>query len=265
MTLPLLVFSDLDGTLLDHHSYDWSPAKPTLDRVTALGGGVVLASSKTGAEIAVLRDEMGLADWPAIVENGAGLLEPGASPDAGGDYAKLRETLGALPKALRRYFRGFGDMSTADIADVTGLHNDAARRAGARAFSEPGLWSSDAEARAAFCDMLEKQGVTARMGGRFLTLSFGRTKADAMAELVARFAPRHTIALGDAPNDVEMLEAADLGILIPNPDAPDIGPLMGEATGAIRRAPEPGPVGWNLALGQAIDDLKISSGGPADG
>ncbi len=25
---PLLVFSDLDGTLLDSHSYDWQPAAP---------------------------------------------------------------------------------------------------------------------------------------------------------------------------------------------------------------------------------------------
>lgn len=25
---PLLVFSDLDGTLLDSHSYDWQPATP---------------------------------------------------------------------------------------------------------------------------------------------------------------------------------------------------------------------------------------------
>ncbi len=27
---PLLVFSDLDGTLLDSHSYDWQPGSPWL-------------------------------------------------------------------------------------------------------------------------------------------------------------------------------------------------------------------------------------------
>ena len=31
----LLLFSDLDGTLLDHDSYDWSPAKPALERLAA--------------------------------------------------------------------------------------------------------------------------------------------------------------------------------------------------------------------------------------
>ncbi|STL55190.1 mannosyl-3-phosphoglycerate phosphatase [Escherichia coli] len=30
---PLLVFSDLDGTLLDSHSYDWQPAAPWLSRL----------------------------------------------------------------------------------------------------------------------------------------------------------------------------------------------------------------------------------------
>lgn len=31
---PLLVFTDLDGTLLDHESYDWSPARPALNRLS---------------------------------------------------------------------------------------------------------------------------------------------------------------------------------------------------------------------------------------
>ncbi|EFB2834421.1 hypothetical protein FHD46_03220 [Escherichia coli] len=29
---PLLIFTDLDGTLLDSHSYDWQPAAPWLNR-----------------------------------------------------------------------------------------------------------------------------------------------------------------------------------------------------------------------------------------
>ena len=74
--LPLLVFSDLDGTLIDHHSYDWSPAMPALAALGSIGAGVVLASSKTAAEIDLLRRDMGLEDWPAIVENGPGCCQP---------------------------------------------------------------------------------------------------------------------------------------------------------------------------------------------
>lgn len=39
---PLLVFSDLDGTLLDSHSYDWQPAAPWLSRLREANVPVIL-------------------------------------------------------------------------------------------------------------------------------------------------------------------------------------------------------------------------------
>jgi len=75
--LPLLVFTDLDGTLLSHADYRWDAARPALDRLASLGAGVVMASSKTACEGAAWRQDIGLQRWPAIVENGAGVLEPG--------------------------------------------------------------------------------------------------------------------------------------------------------------------------------------------
>jgi mannosyl-3-phosphoglycerate phosphatase len=74
----LIVFSDLDGTLLDHATYSWQAAVPALEALKERGIPLILASSKTSAEIAELRAETGFADCPAIVENGAGLLEPAA-------------------------------------------------------------------------------------------------------------------------------------------------------------------------------------------
>lgn len=71
----LLVFSDLDGTLLDANDYDWSPAQPALDRLANAGIPLVLSSSKTAAEMAWLQAAMGL-HLPAIVENGAAVVLP---------------------------------------------------------------------------------------------------------------------------------------------------------------------------------------------
>lgn len=259
-TPAILVFTDLDGTLLDHNTYDWSPARPAFNRLRSIGAGLVLASSKTGAELVRLREEMGWEVWPAIVENGAGILEPGDLPaTTGNDYARLRATLDALPVALSQHYRGFFDMGVDEVRRTTGLSSKGARLAKARAFSEPGVWTGDEDTRDAFLAALKAQGVSARMGGRFLTLSFGATKADAMATVMERFAPAKSIALGDAPNDIEMLEAADLGIIVPNPDAAPLPALAGEAAGTIRRAPKPGPEGWTLSVTQATDDLDIFS------
>ncbi|STF45280.1 mannosyl-3-phosphoglycerate phosphatase [Escherichia coli] len=56
---PLLVFSDLDGTLLDSHSYDWQPAAPWLSRLHEANIPVILCSSKNFSGNAVLAKNVG--------------------------------------------------------------------------------------------------------------------------------------------------------------------------------------------------------------
>lgn len=255
--IPLLVFSDLDGTLLDHDSYSFAAARPALDALKAIGAGVVLASSKTGPEIAGLRAEMGLEAWPAIVENGAGILAAGAAPETGGGaYARLRDWLAGLPDAQRRDFIGFGDMSDAEVVKATGLPLEGARLARQRGFTEPGLWQGSDAALEAFLAVAAEAGIAARSGGRFLTLSFGATKADRMAEITARLCPCKTVALGDAPNDAEMIEAADIGVIVRNPHAPPLPKLPKEEAGCIRRTQKCGPDGWNLAVLSILSEMQ---------
>ena len=256
--LPLLVFTDLDGTLLSHSDYSWDAARPALGRIADIGGAIVLASSKTAPEISTLRQQMGLQRWPAIVENGAGLL--GAHENAASDrseYAQLHAALLKIPATLREKFRGFGDMDVGEISDRTGLARSDARYAGQRAFSEPGVWSGSDDEKARFLDALAAQGLYGREGGRFLTLSFGRTKADQMAAVTSRLCPRHTIALGDAPNDVEMLETADFGVIIANPNRSPLPLLAGETSGRITREARAGPEGWNAAILAHVKRLNL--------
>jgi len=254
----LLIFTDLDGTLLDHETYSWRAAEPALAMLRQRGAGVILASSKTAAEIAPLRDEIGFADWPAIVENGAGLLPAGAAASEveGDAYQRLHAALDKLPADLRARFTGFGDMGAEGIARATGLPPDQAALAAARHFSEPGLFTGDEADEAAFTAALAEHGITARRGGRFLTLSFGATKADRMAEIKSDHAPDGvTIALGDAPNDAEMIAAADHGVIVANPHGTGLPPLDGEAEGRITRTRRPGPEGWNAAILALVERL----------
>ena len=253
---PLLVFTDLDGTLLDHHDYSWTAALPALSRLRAMGVPVVIASSKTAAEIAPLREEMRLAACPAIVENGAGLLPPRATPDAtGGTYRDLRAALDTIPGNLRALFRGFGDMTESEVAEITGLPGTAATNARRRAFSDPGLFTGTREQARDFVGALATAGVQARRGGRFLTLSFGGTKADRMEEIAESYGSPLTVALGDAPNDVEMLEKADRGFIIANPSGTALPVLTGEREGRIRRSEKSGPAGWNDCILRLVSEL----------
>ncbi|UWQ95180.1 HAD-IIB family hydrolase [Rhodobacteraceae bacterium M385] len=256
--IPLLVFTDLDGTLIDHDTYQWDAATPALQALGSISAGIVLASSKTSAEIAPLRAALGLEDWPAIVENGAGMLPAHVRHIQGtSQHAKVRQTLSTLPAQIRRLFRGFGDVSAAEVAQMTGLTVPAAELAKQRHFSEPGQWLGSEVQKTEFVDALLDLGVQAQQGGRFLTLSFGGNKVDQMRRVIADCRPTHTIALGDAPNDVQMLEHADFGVIVRNPHRPPLPKLKGEDTGRIVRTDSPGPLGWNAAILSLLHRLDL--------
>ena len=254
----VIVFTDLDGTLLDHRDYGHAPARPVLDRMRRAGVPLVLASSKTAAEMLPLREAFGFADVPMICENGAGVVETAPPDDAG----PRRGILAALTDAPGRAdFEGFADMTPERLVEVTGLPPSYARAAAQRCFSEPGLWHGTPEGEAACVAGLAELGVMARRGGRVRTLGLGHTKAGRMAEIAAGYGQPVTVALGDAPNDAEMIAAADHGIVVANPAGPGLPTLPGETTGRVRRSTRPGPEGWAEMLNPLLDRLGIDGNG----
>lgn len=262
--MKLIIFSDLDGTLLDHETYGFDAARPALEALRAANIALVLASSKTAAEIKSIRQAIGFGDYPAIVENGAGIL-PGDNMDAitadRSEYWRLLKILEEMPSDLSRQFRGFASMSIAEISAMTGLGPEGAGKAAERQFSEPGEWTGTAEQFDRWTRMLSKRGVSVRRGGRFSTLSFGSSKAARMREIVKIIAatsdqPIFTIALGDAPNDIEMLEAADRAFIVANPHGEPLSCLAGEADGSISRTQKSGPEGWNEAVLSILNELE---------
>ena len=105
----LLVFSDLDGTLLDHVDYSFEAAQPALNALKGQGAKLILASSKTADEIEDLRSKMGFSHCPAIVENGGGILPPNGEASARSDdsvYLELLTRLGACPRICDVLTRG---------------------------------------------------------------------------------------------------------------------------------------------------------------
>lgn len=254
----LIVFSDLDGTLLDHTDYSHGAAAPALERLRQLQIPLILASSKTAAEISPLRNELGFGHCEAIVENGSGILEPQEDHGSGEDkYPLIRQSLERLPETLRGRYKGFGDWSPEEISRRTGLPLADAENARKRRFSEPGVWLGTEKEKARFIEAVAATGLTLQQGGRFLTLSFGGNKAERMIEIATRHAAGgrmpFTVALGDAPNDLAMIEQAALGVIIPNPAHSGIPPCEGEATGRIIRAKAAGPEGWNQVIMSLLD------------
>ena len=256
MPLPkTAIVTDLDGTLLDHHDYGFEPARAVLARLARLEIPVVLASSKTAAEMRKIAADMpGVARWPFICENGAGVVWPGrAASDDEREWQKLRAAMDGLPSELRSHLTGFGDLGAAGIAEVTGLSLAAAARAGQRQFSEPCLWDGDDAALERLQKLLGQAGIMAQRGGRFLTLGTGHTKADRIGELRDALGVTLIVAIGDAPNDRAMIAAADIGVVVPNPNGASPGGF--DASQDVRTAHAAGPTGWAMAVSAILNEI----------
>ncbi|MEL7083158.1 MAG: HAD-IIB family hydrolase [Cyanobacteria bacterium P01_G01_bin.4] len=257
----LLVFTDLDATLVDHQTYSYEAALPAIARLKQLDYPIIFNSSKTIAEQQHLRAELDI-QTPFIVENGAAVVIPPGTLDItddaeahteifGSPYKTIVETLANLRQQYGYQFRGFSDLDATELAEITGLPLEGAIAAKQRQGTEPLLWEDDESRYEDFVGKLAASQLTTTRGGRFRHVMSNTNKGKALDWLAAHYCNTYpdadwtVVALGDSPNDLEMLRVADIGVLIPNPHRPPF-----EATG-ISQLVHPqsiGPAGWAEAI-----------------
>jgi mannosyl-3-phosphoglycerate phosphatase len=275
-----IVFTDLDGTLLNHDDYNYQAALPLLEELKHKQIPVIPVTSKTRREVEALVHHLGLQD-PFIVENGSGIFIPHdykqfplSEGEKLGDYIlvnlgctydEARQGLRSVEQALRKdlpvkdlQLQGFGDLSAAQVQKLTNLPLDDAQKAKAREFTEPFVQPKDIP-----LEKIEKAaealGFKILIGGRFYhIIGEGAGKGKAVNWLVKQYqtarpeAQITTIGLGDSPNDLDMLEVVDLPIIIPGKKG--IHQKLIER--GWRVAPFPAPEGWVAALEDVLHDLE---------
>jgi len=273
----LLVATDLDGSLLDEEGYSWAEAREALAALAARGVPLVLASSKTRAEMEPIRRALGLVS-PLIVENGGALVipeeglgraatreraralvreAPGAKLEDGAvvlvlgtPRAALVRELAALAAETGASVRGFAQLGAGDVARLTGLPPASAVQALAREYDEPFVLEDEGlEGRIA--EAAGRRRLRVSRGGRFFHLTGPTDKGQAFRVLVGLLEAAgeriRTIALGDSPNDLPLLQAVERPILIPRPGG-RLDEVLAAALPEAECAPATGPVGWNAAV-----------------
>ena len=258
-----LVFTDLDGSLLDHHDYGYQDALPRLRELGELDIPVILTSSKTRAEIAHLREELDNRH-PFIVENGAGVFIPVGyfdQPPAGTverdgywvySTCPPRETWLAALEALQHEFPGqfeyFHRAGIEGIVSMTNLPKARAEEANRRDFSEPVKWLGETSELDQFLQSLSAAGAHVLRGGRFFSVCGDCDKGRALDWLRKVYlratgaSTCHDLAIGDSGNDRAMLEAAETALLIRSPVHEF--PALDRETGVIYSEGF-GPAGWS--------------------
>ena len=261
----MIVFTDLDGTFLDHHSYGYEAALPALTRLKGLKIPVIPVTSKTLAELDVMQLPFGRT--AQITENGMAIAMPPESPSAQvrhyypsqKTYEDIIGFIDVLPRAMRSAMNGFHEMTTAQVMQHTGLPHENAARAKQRMASEPFLWSGDQETLNALRDLAAADNLQILQGGRFYHLTGRGGKDHAIRWLLQHLQLDHdvtTIALGDGPNDARMLGCVDYGIKIPNARGAAFD--VPSPSGRIITAAAEGPQGWADSLNKLLDEMKLS-------
>lgn len=265
----LLLATDLDGTLLDHVTYSAEAAAPALAALRARAVPVVLCSSKTRVEMRAIADSLRLTD-PLVAENGSVVVwskqhtahQPAGTIDDGDEWllplgeraAALRGVFERLREALGLAVVAVDEVGVETLAEWTGLPLETAARARQREWTVTFLPTTplSVDHTQALRAAAAHEGLTLTRGGRFHHLHGGAGKGPALAHLRrwyerAQGKALRLIALGDAPNDADLLALADVPIIVPAHD-PALTRMLLEAVPHARLAPAPGPRGWNEAV-----------------
>jgi mannosyl-3-phosphoglycerate phosphatase len=257
-----LVFTDLDGTLLDAETYSFDAARPALDRLRSKGIPLVMVSSKTRAEIEVWRSRIGNKD-PFISENGGAIFVPDgyfhfaicASRERDGYHViEMGTSYPILVEALQRASHetacrvaAFHSMDANEVAGLCALPLDEAVLAKTREYDEA-FQILDDERGPALLAALERAGFQWTRGGRFHHVLRGSDKARAVQQLRdlygRKYADLRTVGLGDAPNDASFLNVVDIAVLIRSDNTERLQELVPRG----RATPLEGPGGWNQAV-----------------
>jgi mannosyl-3-phosphoglycerate phosphatase len=263
----MVVFTDLDGTLLDQGTYSFRAADQALQKLRELHAPVVFVTSKTFREVDLWRTKMNNNDAFAV-ENGAAVFAPKGDPPLANEAAQdfdgyemvafgiaYRDLTRALKGAAREsgcQIRGFVDMTAEEISRDCDLPLEQAVLAKTRQYDEPfRLLKGDVES---LRRALERRSLRLTRGGRFFHVTGHNGKADAVLLLIQAYrqlGPIRTIGIGDGPNDAGFLNLVDYPVLLDSPAAEELHKHVPRA----RSAPA-GPGGWNEAVLEILASVE---------
>lgn len=246
MNKKYVIFTDLDGSLLNHEDYSFEEAMPSLEYIKMHNIPLIFTTSKTRHECEILQKEMGIIA-PFIVENGAAVYYPdGLVDQLGLQHEEIKSFMDCHIDTFQ--ILSFSNMKIEDIMEYTLFTYEQAEIAKSRDFSEPFL-IHDERRLTELEKLAEMQGMKILKGGRFYhCVGINQDKGAAVKRVLKHYTDTVSVGLGDNYNDIALLKSVDIPVLIPHHE----GKYIDFDLKNLIKAPYKGSLGWHKALEKVL-------------
>jgi mannosyl-3-phosphoglycerate phosphatase len=271
-TVKTVIFTDLDGTLLDRGNYSYEAAADSINFLKDREIPVIFCSAKTRQEQEYYRQKMGIFH-PFIVENGGAIYIPedyfrfqykyNLKKDnyyiieLGISHKKIRQVIEKIRVENRIDIKGFDDLTVQQISAVTGLNIDMAAKAREREYDEAILPLPDIHENKRMLDTIIKAKLNYTSGGSLYEVMGNNDKGKAvsiLSELFRRqFGEIVTIGIGDNLNDLPMLQQVDMPYLVQKPDGQWEETVIKDKK--LSRIAGIGPNGWTKVIVEFVEPI----------
>jgi mannosyl-3-phosphoglycerate phosphatase family protein len=266
----IIIFTDLDGSLLNHDDFQFKKIKNFILDCLKCGIKIIPNSSKTKIEIEIFSNQLG-EQLPFIVENGAAVHNLDLLNVNLKSYNNsivfsrtIDELIEVFNKKVPATFKDkclfIKDMKKQKQKEILGLNDDYLPYALNRGYSTPFVFNGCPELVDEFKFILENLGMKLHEGGRVFNISDNCSKGSALNTLVNKlqndlFLSPYVIAVGDSPNDISMLKEANQPCVVPLPNKSNLNNLK---IHNILRAKQCAPEGWEEVIRLSLKKININ-------
>ena len=263
MAKQVIIFTDLDGSLLDKETFNFDLIKNYINELISSGIIIIPNSSKTKAELLNFNKENNL-NLCFISENGSNIHGLNLLNDklpinislsrSKNDIYKIFDK--SLSHNFKQKITFILDLNIEDQAKILGLPLDKIILAMERKHSIPILFSGNEIEKNKFIKNIEDIGLSVQTGGRIMNICDNVNKSKAMLKTLELISKKIdddiiTIGVGDNHNDIEMLKNTNYPCLVKNSNFDssliNIDNLI--------RSNEPSPKGWADVIKTALQKI----------
>ena len=260
----VLIFTDLDGSLLDRDTFKFDKISKFIKDLISKGIFIIPNSSKTKVEIEKFNNDLD-EDLPFVVENGAAIynlnLINSSFPEKISLSREINEIIEIFDNKISSKYKSkckfIKDLTSDKQSEIFGLPKDKVKLAINREYTIPLIFEGSKIQKTDLFKSVNNVGLSLQEGGRVINLCDKISKSKAMKNVVKIFKKISkeeliTIGVGDNFNDLDMLKNSDIPCLVFN----DKFTMEKININNCLVSKKPAPEGWEEVVKLALDKIK---------